>query len=97
MTLLRASTLQDAGSVSGPSSYSQGTGTPADEFTVRSDLDRVDEASVSADAGSVNSHVVSITSNNRIHIGVYSADTGNEIQTDDDLTADTYTYEAYKL
>ena len=94
---LRAITQTEVNSVSGPSNYSQGTGTPADEFTTRSDLDRVDEVTAGVNNGSYNAQVLSVTSNNRVHIGVFSADTGNAVSDDTDLSSESFTYTAYKL
>lgn len=76
--------------VSGPSSY------PSGGFSHRTDLGRVDSASVDADAGSVDASINTIQNDNEVVIEVFSQ-SGGEVASGTDLSHDTYTVTANRL
>lgn len=105
MGILRATTQQDAGEVSGgpnesppnslPTSYSTGG------FSLKTSLDRVDAAHAELSNGSWETVVTSASTDNNnsfFTVEVYSQGTaGNEAEAGTDFSGDQLTYVAHKL
>lgn len=92
-TVLNAASgqLEEQTSVSGPNSYDATNG-----FSISTNLPRVDEAQTQISAGSVETRVESIASDNTIVVSVFSAASGGELPADTTLSQDTITYSAYQ-
>jgi len=78
-------------SFAGPSSY------PTGGFSARSDLGRVDEATVQVDNGSYDAHVESVADNNALIVQVVEEDTASEVGGGTDLSGETFVQTAYRL
>lgn len=90
--VIRASSHQqnDTNTRTGPSSY------PSGGFSLRTDLGRVDEATVEAQDGDWEAVNSGTTGNNHIQTAVFSQG-GNEAQAGTDLSSINFTYDAYRL
>lgn len=90
--ILRAANGQqnESDSFAGPSSY------PTGGFSHRTDLGRVDNASVELDRGDFEAHVESIDDDNNLVIQAFSQG-GGEAAAGTDLSSDTFTTDSYRV